>query len=108
METSIELHELAEVRLPLAPLPIRRPLALAAPQPAREHPAAQRLMVDRQPVFTGQMFRHQRRPEARRHVAAIFLPDERQHSLSRLDRRPAIGDPSRMPVAKRLRTIPFE
>ena len=106
MEAAIELHQLAEVRLPLAALAIGRPLALPAPQSRRQHPAAQRLVVDRQPVLTRQVLRHQRRPEARRHVAAVFLPDQPQHPLPRRRRRPAIGagppgggaGPSRPPV----------
>ena len=47
METPIQLHQLAEVRLPLPPLPIRRPLSAPTPQPRRQHPAPQRFVVDR-------------------------------------------------------------
>ena len=81
MKAAIELHQLAEVRLPLPPPAMRAPLARAAPQPRRQHPPPQRFVIDRQPVFTRQMLGRQRRPEPLVDAAAVLLPDQRQHPL---------------------------
>ena len=38
-------------------------------------------MIDGQTILTRQVLGNQRRPEARRHIPAVFLPDQCQHSL---------------------------
>ena len=80
MKAAIELHQLAEVRLALAPPAMRAALPRAAPQPRRQHPPPQRFVIDRQPVFTRQMLGRQRRTEALVDAAAVLRADQRQHA----------------------------
>jgi hypothetical protein len=87
MKTAIELHELAKVRLAFAPSPMRPPLPRPTPQSGRQHPATQRLVMDGDPVFTGQVLGRQRRPKPLVDPAAVFLAHQREHSLANLPRR---------------------
>ena len=73
MKTAIELHQLAEVRHACATTPMRTALARATPQPLRQHPAPQRLVIDAEPVLARQVLGRQRRAETLVHPAAIFL-----------------------------------
>jgi hypothetical protein len=65
METAVHLHQLPEVRPPLAPSAMLFALPRLLPQSCGEHPPPQRLGVYGEPVFHAQMLRRQRRPEAR-------------------------------------------
>jgi hypothetical protein len=105
METAIELHQLAEVPHAGATTPMRTALAGPAPQPGRHHPAPQRFVIDRDPVFTRQMLRRERRPESLVHTAAVFLANQRQHPLLRPRRRRPIRGASGAPMFEALRTL---
>src|SRR6202166_5432958 len=63
MKAPIQLHHLAEMFLALAPLPMRPPLALPAPQSFLQHPPPQRLGVHTQLVFAEQVLGRQRRSQ---------------------------------------------
>ena len=82
MKTAIELHQLAEVRFPLAAAPMRTPLPRATPQARRQHPAPQRVVMHVHAVLAGQVLRRQRRPESLVDRAAVFLAHQRQDALA--------------------------
>src|SRR5215831_12176168 len=46
MKTAVQLHQLAEVGLALAPLPVRLTFPHLAPQPFGQHPAPQRFRMN--------------------------------------------------------------
>jgi hypothetical protein len=93
MEAAIELDQLAEMRLAVPALPMRRPLPRPAPQARRQHPATQRVVMHRHAIFTGQMLRRQRRPKPRVPRPAVLLPHQRQNALALRDWTRMIGDP---------------
>src|SRR3990167_5136371 len=82
MEAAIELDQLAEMRLALPPRAMGRPFTGPTPQAGGQHPAAQRVVMHRDPVFTGQMLGGQRWPKPHVDRPAVLLPHERQHPLS--------------------------
>ena len=97
MKAAVQLHQLAEVRLALAPPPMRTALPRATPQPRRQHPPPQRFVIDRQPVFTRQMLGRQRRPKAlvdrRRCTSPGSAPAPASRiaaDVARFDARPAL------------------
>jgi hypothetical protein len=67
VKASVQLHQLAEMRLGFASLPIRFPSSLPLPQPSLLPPAPQRLSMHVQSVIARQVLRRQRRAE-------IFVP----------------------------------
>ena len=79
MKTAIELDQLAKVRFPLAPAPMRTPFPRPTPEARRQHPAPQRVVMHVHAILTGQVLRRQRRPEPLVHRAAVFLANQRQH-----------------------------
>ena len=87
----VDLDQLARAFPPQARL-VKRPTLLARqPQPVMQHPLAQGLARDLQPVIRGQLLGGQRRAEIR-----VALPDERQRVVpdGRIDavvRGPAAG-----------------
>jgi hypothetical protein len=63
MEAAIELHQLSEVRSPIATLAMLLPFARPLPQSFLQHPAPQCLGVNVEFIFAGQVLGGQRRPE---------------------------------------------
>ncbi len=53
METTVQLEQIAGVGLPGPPLAMRAPAPHARPQPRREHPATQGLVIHHHVVFLG-------------------------------------------------------
>src|SRR5216683_1205078 len=79
VKTSVHLHQLPKVPPSLAPLPIRLPLALPAPQPFRQHPPPQRFRVHPHPVLARQMFGRQRWPKPLSLAFPVLLPHQLHH-----------------------------
>ena len=91
------------MRLALPPLAMRRSGPRATPQPRRQHPPAQRVVMHRDAVFARQMLGGQRRPKPHVDRPAVLLPHERQHPLT-LGRGPRmIRRATRAPMLQSLR-----
>ncbi len=84
METSVQLHQLAKVRLAFATLAVFLRAASPTPQPRFQHPAAQGLVIDPDPVFFGQVLGRQSRTETLALAAGILALDQAQHAPSQL------------------------
>jgi hypothetical protein len=93
METAIELHQLPEVRHPLAASAMRAALARSAPEPRGQHPSPERVVMDIDAVLAGQVLGRQRRPEPLVDRSAIFFSHQRQ------DARTLRGIPRRIRAA---------
>ena len=105
MKAAVHLDQLAEVRLALAASAMRAALARATPQSRGQHPSAQRLVMDDQPVFARQMLGRQRRPKSLVDRPAVLRPNERQHPLPHPARRHAIRRPPRAAMAESRRAL---
>jgi hypothetical protein len=77
MDAAIELDQFPEVRHALAPPPIRTAFPRTTPQPRRQHPPPQRLMVDGEPILARQVLGRERRPKALVDRAAVLLANQR-------------------------------
>jgi hypothetical protein len=75
VETSVQLHQLAKVQFALPALAMFLAFPLPAPQPFRQHPTAQRLVIHSNAVFLGQVFGCQGRPKSFFLRTGIFLLD---------------------------------
>jgi hypothetical protein len=66
VEAAVQLHQFAKMLFPRTTVKMRRlSPACAHPQSVLQHPAAQRFLIEVQPVFLGQMLGRQSRTEAR-------------------------------------------
>ena len=96
METAVHLHQLAEMRLRLSPLPVW----LASPHrllPALPKPAPQRLSAYNHPVIAGQMFARQRRTKI-----AVAFAVALQNRRTKLQSVTAVGLPTAAAMLQRL------
>jgi hypothetical protein len=105
MKTAIELHELAEMGLPLSATTMRTALPRPTPQPRGQQPPPQRLVIDRDAVFTREVLRRQRRAKALVHAAAVFLAHQRQHLLPQPPWRRPIRGAAHAPMLQPARTF---
>ena len=84
MKASVQLHQLAKVRLALPPPPIRFSPPLSPPQPGLLHPPAQRLRLHCQSVIASQVLARQRRPKIL--IAGFHLLQHGRAKLPRMAR----------------------
>src|SRR5262249_50967077 len=94
MKTSIQLHQLAEMCLALAPLAIRSALALPPQYPPRKHPTSQCPGTVLQAIFAGQVFGGQRRTKPFVDPAAVLVSHQPQHSFAKSLRLGTITAPA--------------
>src|SRR5262249_1089612 len=97
MKAPVQLHQFAEVSLPLPPLAIGLALPPPAPQACFPHPTPQALGRNLQPVASGQMLGSQRGTEIR-----IALSPPSQHRLPKLRRVRPIRPP---PAVRMLQSL---
>jgi hypothetical protein len=89
MKTAVQLYQFAKVGFALSALAMFLSFPLPAPQTFRQHPAAQRFVVDHNAIFLGQVLGRQRRPKSLVDRTAVLLPHQREDplALGRLARR---------------------
>src|SRR5438128_554860 len=75
METPVQLHQFAKVRLTLPALAVSLALPLPAPQAFLQHPTPQAIVIHHNPVFCGQVLGRERRPESLLLRTGIFFLD---------------------------------
>ena len=107
MKAAIELHQLAEVRHPLPPPPMRAALARPTPQARRQHPPPQRFVIDgaprlhspnARPPASARIARPRRRCISRGSARApASRTPPRRRPIRRAARRSDVSGPSRPP-----------
>jgi len=106
VEAAVQLHQLAKMLLACTATEMRTfSPARAHPQSLLQHPAPQRLFIDVQPVFFGQVLGSQRRPEPSLFRPGILLSNPSQHLLPELLWLGSVGTFPRTAMLQSLGTL---